>query len=85
MNNKNLNKEIRKMIGKSITHEITSVKYRHKKTGEIATQIPMMSMGDWERADKGEPKPKKPSKDAPFSSYIQHSIDVENWRRKRRF
>ena len=78
-----MNREVRKLLRKSVTHTISSVQYRNKKTGALATQIPMMEMGDWERAEK--PKPKKPSPSAPFSAHIQYSIDKENWRRLNRF
>jgi len=83
---KNLNKEIKKILNRSITHEISAVKYRNKKTGEIATQIPIFEMGDWERADKPKPKPKKPNPaTAKFSDMIQYQIDKQNWRNSNRF
>jgi len=78
-------KKIRALLNKSITHEIKSVQYRNKKTGQIATQIPIFEMGDWERVGANKPKPKKPSPNAPFSAHIQYSIDKENHRRMRRF
>ena len=82
---KEVEKKIRALMQKSITHEIKSVQYRNKKTGQVATQIPIMEMGDWERVGANKPKPKKPSPSAPFSAHIQYSIDKENWRRLNRF
>ena len=83
---KEVEKKIRALIQKSITHEISAVKYRNKRTGEIATQIPIMEMGDWERADKPKPKPKKPNPaTAKFSDMIQYQIDKQNWRNSNRF
>jgi hypothetical protein len=33
---------------------IQSRKFRHKKTGEIATQIPILDMKNWEPIGSGE-------------------------------
>ena len=82
---KEVERKIKALMEKSITHEIKSVQYRHKKTGQVATQIPMMEIGDWERVGANKPRPKKPSPNAPFSAHIQYSIDKENWMRMRRF
>lgn len=84
-NVKEVEKKINALLRKSITHEIKSVQFRNKKTGEIATVIPMFEMSDWERVGANKPKPKKPSPSAPFSAYIQYSIDKENWRRLNKF
>jgi len=78
-------KKIRALLNKSITHEIKPVEYRHKTTGQIVTQMSIMEMHNYERVGKGKPKPKKPSPSAPFSAHIQYSIDKENWRRLNRF
>jgi len=82
---KEVEKKIRALINKSVTHEISAVKYRNKKTGEIATQIPIFEMGDWEKAEKPKPKPKRPSKDAKFSEFLQYNIDRQNWKRSQGF
>ena len=78
-------KKIKALLQKSITHEIKPVEFRHKKTGQVVTQFSIMDIGNYERVGADKPKPKKPSKDAPFSAFIQHSIDMENWKRGRRF
>ena len=80
-----LDKKVKEMLSKAITHEIKSVQYRNKKTGQVATQIPLMEIGDWERVGANKPRPKKPSPNAPFSAHIQYNIDLTNWKRGRRF
>ena len=82
----NVEKEVNALLRKSITHKINSVQYRNKKTGALATQIPIMELGDWERAEKPKPKPKKPNPaTSKFSEMIQYQIDLKNWKTSRRF
>lgn len=39
-------------IRKGITYEIKAVQYKHKVTGEIVTQVPMMQMSEYERVEE---------------------------------
>ena len=82
---KEVEKKIKALMEKSITHEIKPVQYRHKRTGQIVTQMNIMEMGDYERVGANKPRPKKPSPNAPFSAHIQYNIDLTNWKRGRRF
>ena len=82
---KEVEKKIKALLQKSITHEIKPVEFRHKKTGQVVTQFSIMDIGNYERVGANKPRPKKPSPNAKFSAHIQHSIDMENHRRINRF
>ena len=45
---KKIQKKKDSLKGKEIEFIIESKKFRHKKTGEILTQIPLMEIGDFE-------------------------------------
>lgn len=86
MADEKLKNELREMIDKSITHEIKSVQFRNKRTGEVATQIPLFEMDEWENVEAKKPKPKKPNPNtAKFSEMLQYQIDLQNWKRLQRF
>lgn len=77
-----LKKEIREILDKSIVaSEVKQVQFRHKKTGEIATQINIFDMGSYEKVGAKVPKPKKPNPaTAKFSEMLQYQIDLQKWR-----
>ena len=78
----NLKKEVTDMLNKSVRTEIKPVQFRNKRTGAIATQIPILDMGNWERVGNKPTKPKKPNPaTAKFSEMIQYQLDLQKWRR----
>jgi hypothetical protein len=46
-----IEKELEALLKRSIKTTIRPQKFINKLTGEIATTIPLLSMGDWEKYD----------------------------------
>ena len=49
MENKQILNEMETILKDNIKTTITQAKFRHKKTGEIKTQISIMEIGDYEK------------------------------------
>jgi len=75
-------RKIRQIMDRGITASAPKpVQFRNKNTGEVATQIPLYDIANWEKTGHKYPKPKKPNPaTAKFSEMIQYQIDLQKWR-----